>query len=56
MFSIDDIKYMRDVLVKELKSIKNYNLADRVELLKDEEVKDILLKVFIENYKKEHLC
>lgn len=47
-----DIKELREILVNELKGIKNYDLADKVELLKDNEVKDILLKVFIENYKK----
>lgn len=47
-----DIKELRDILQKELRLIQCYELADKVELLKDEEVKDILLTVFISNYKK----
>lgn len=56
MFNNEDMKYFREVLEKELRDIRNYDLADKVELLKDQEVKDILLKVFMENYKKENLC
>lgn len=57
MFNNEEIKELREILNKELKGIGNYNLADKVDLLKDEEVKDILLKVFITNYKKENdLC
>lgn len=51
MFELN-IKELREILENELKGINNYDLADKVDLLKDEEVKDILLKVFIENYKK----
>ena len=47
-----DMNELREILSNELRGINNYNLADRVELLKDSEVKDILLKVFIESYKK----
>lgn len=47
-----DLKELREILSNELKLCNNYMLADRVELLKDDEVKDILLKVFIESYKK----
>lgn len=57
MFNNEEIKELREILNKELKGIGNYDLADKVDLLKDEEVKDILLKVFITNYKKENdLC
>lgn len=56
IFNNDDLKELRVILEKELKNIQNYDLADKVELLKDDEVKDILLKVFISNYKKENLC
>lgn len=51
MFDLD-IKELREILQKELKLIQCYELSDKVDLLKDNEVKDILLKVFIENYKK----
>ena len=51
MFDLN-IRELRDILEKELRGINNYDLADKVELLKDNEVKDILLKVFVENYKK----
>lgn len=47
-----DIKELRDILQYELKNIQRYELADKVDLLKDDEVKDILLSVFIANYKK----
>lgn len=47
-----NIKELREILEKELRLIKCYDLADKVVLLKDDEVKDILLSVFIENYKK----
>lgn len=47
-----DIKELREILTNELKNIKNYDLAEKVDLLKDDEVKDILLKCFIESYKK----
>lgn len=56
IFNNDELKELRVILEKELKNIQNYDLADKVELLKDDEVKDILLKVFISNYKKENLC
>lgn len=52
IFNNDDLQFMRETLTKELRIIKSYQLADNVELLKDDEVKDILLKVFLENYKK----
>ena len=47
-----DLNELREILKSELKGINNYYLADRVDLLKDEEVKDILLKCFVESYKK----
>lgn len=47
-----NIKELRDILRKELMNINNFQLADGVDLLDDQEVKDILLTVFIENYKK----
>lgn len=47
-----DIKELRDILSYELKNINCYELADKVDLLEDNEVKDILLNVFIANYKK----
>lgn len=47
-----NIKELRDILQKELKLINCFELADKVDLLKDDEVKDILLSVFITNYKK----
>lgn len=47
-----NIKELREILKKELMLIRNYQLADGVDLLNDQEVKDILLTVFIENYKK----
>lgn len=52
MFKKDDLIELRKILAYELKSIGNWDLADKVDLLSDIEVKDILLKVFIESYKK----
>lgn len=51
MFNLD-INELRDILKKELKGIGQLELSEHVDLLKDDEVKDILLTVFIENYKK----
>lgn len=54
IFNNDEMKELREILNKELIGIHNYDLADKVDLLKDDEVKDILLKVFINSYKKEN--
>lgn len=49
-----NINELRNILSVELKGIRKFDLADKVDLLKDQEVKDILLSVFIYNYKKEN--
>lgn len=47
-----NIKELREILSSELNGIGSYDLANKVDLLSDSEVKDILLTVFINNYKK----
>lgn len=49
-----NITELRSILSSELKGIRKFDLADKVDLLTESEVKDILLSVFIFNYKKEN--